>query len=183
MDLFDRVIQNVDRNQQNILITIPKSSDIEDDSVKMKIHLVDHSACFGMAKLNAGSIIASKFHCNQFAVIEFNPVDQARKFEQYLCKFAVTDRSLISKTLNRFAAIIDTQLNRWISKVQDFLSTIQSHRISEVLQRQRDTIQSTIANVKSNSIVTYFQKKYDYFNEITSESMTHKRSLLMRVFC
>ena len=108
MDLFDRVTQNVDRNQQNILITIPNTSNIEDDSVKMKIHLVDHGACFGMAKLNAVSIIASKFHCNQLAVIEFNPVDEARRFEQYLCKLPVADRPLISKTLYRFAAITDT---------------------------------------------------------------------------
>ncbi|CAF1436469.1 unnamed protein product, partial [Adineta ricciae] len=47
MYLFDHIIQNVDRNARNILITIPKSADIEDETTLFKLHLIDHALCFG----------------------------------------------------------------------------------------------------------------------------------------
>ncbi|CAF1600213.1 unnamed protein product, partial [Adineta ricciae] len=85
MDLFDHIIQNVDRNPRNILITIPKDTSVEEENVKLKIHLIDHSPCFGMGKLNGLSVFANKFHSQHLAVVKFDPIGQAKKFEQYLC--------------------------------------------------------------------------------------------------
>lgn len=138
MDIFDHIIQNVDRNPRNILITYPSDGDLEDENTAMKMHLIDHTACFGLGKLNAISIFASKLHSEHLAVVKFDPVDKAKKFEQFLTKIPVTDRLLIRKTLNRFAAIPDEQFATWLIEIQDFLSKTQYERIRDVLQRQRD---------------------------------------------
>jgi hypothetical protein len=138
MDIFDRIIQNVDRNQQNILITMSKTTDINDDSAKVKVHLIDHSNCFGMGKLNGISLIAAKFHSNHLAVVKFDPIHKSKQFEQYLNKLPVVDRPLISKTLNRFAAIDNEKFDDWIAEIQDLLSSSQYNRIHGVLRRQRD---------------------------------------------
>ncbi|UJR08630.1 hypothetical protein I4U23_012889 [Adineta vaga] len=138
MDLFDHIIQNVDRNPRNILITLPKTASIEDENAKLKIHLIDHSPCFGMGKLNGLSVFANKFHSQHLAVVKFDPIGQAKKFEQYLCKLPVEDRVLIRKTLNRFAAVTDEQIDWLITEVQDLLSASQYNRIHSVLYRQRD---------------------------------------------
>ncbi|CAF0997380.1 unnamed protein product [Rotaria sordida] len=165
MDLFDHIIQNVDRNQRNIVITIPNTTNINDDTVKLKVYLIDHGACFGMDKLNAISIIASKFHYKHLSVIKFDPIDQARKFEQYLNKLPIADRPLISETLNRFAAISDDQFYSWMTEVQNLLSSSQYSRIYDVLRRQRDiakryTIQWGInyrsSSVESNETIVFF---------------------------
>ncbi|CAF0820279.1 unnamed protein product [Adineta ricciae] len=138
MDLFDHIIQNVDRNPRNILITIPKDTSVEEENVKLKIHLIDHSPCFGMGKLNGLSVFANKFHSQHLAVVKFDPIGQAKKFEQYLCKLPIEDRALIAKTLNRFASVTDEQIDWLITEVQDLLSTSQYNRIHSVLYRQRD---------------------------------------------
>jgi hypothetical protein len=138
MDIFDRIIQNNDRNQQNILITLPKTTDINDDSAKVKIHLIDHSNCFGMGKLNGISLVAAKFHSNHLAVVKFDPIQKSKQFEQYLNKLPVSDRPMIGKTLNRYASIGDEQFDDWIGEVQDLLSSSQYNRIHGVLRRQRD---------------------------------------------
>jgi hypothetical protein len=156
MDLFDHIIQNVDRNPRNILITMPNSATFDDDISKMKIHLIDHSSSFGMGKLNAISIVASKFHSQHLAVVKFNPIVQAKKFELYLSKLPKTNLILISKILNRFAAVTDDQFNGWITDIQNLLSSSQYNRIYKVLYRQRDivrryTIQWGICSRSSSS--------------------------------
>jgi hypothetical protein len=159
MDIFDRIIQNVDRNQQNVLITMPKTTDINDDSAKVKIHLIDHSNCFGMGKLNGISLIAAKFHSNHLAVVKFDPIHKSKQFEQYLNKLPVNDRPLIGKTLNRFASIANDKFDSWINEIQDLLSSSQYNRINGVLRRQRDIakryatqwgISPRSSNIKSN---------------------------------
>jgi hypothetical protein len=141
MDIFDRIIQNVDRNQQNILITIPKTEDINDENLnKVKVHFIDHASSFGMGKLNAISLIAAKFHSNHFAVVKFDPVVKTKEFEDYLNKIPETDRPLIGKTLNRFASITDEQYDKWITEIQDLLSPNQYNRIYSVLHRQRNIV-------------------------------------------
>lgn len=138
MDLFDHIIQNVDRNERNILITMPSTTDMVDDTTKLKMHLIDHASCFGMGKLNFISIVACKFHSDHLSVVTFDPIEKAKLFEQYLNKIPVTDRCLIRKTLNRFAAIDDGQLDRCITAVQNLLSSSQYNRIHGVIYRQRD---------------------------------------------
>ena len=138
MDIFDRIIQNVDRNQQNILITYPKTMNIEDNDVKFKVHLIDHSNCFGMGKLNGISLVASKFHSNHLAVVKFDPIQKSRQFEQYLIKLPVQDRPLIGKTLIRFSSITNEQIDCWMNQIEGLLSTSQYNRIYGVLHRQRD---------------------------------------------
>jgi flagellar biosynthesis chaperone FliJ len=140
MDLFDHIIQNVDRNPRNILITMPKTATIDDDTTKMKIHLIDHSSCFGMGKLNAISVVACKFHSHHLSVVKFDPIEQAKKFEQYLSKLPTADRVLMGKILNRFAAITDQQFDSWITEIQNLLSSSQYTRICDVLYRQRDVV-------------------------------------------
>ena len=138
MDIFDRIIQNVDRNQQNILITYPKTMNIDDHDVKLRVHLIDHSNCFGMGKLNGISLVASKFHSHHLAVVKFDPIHKSKQFEQYLNKLPVEDRPLISKTLNRFSRITNEQFDYWINQISDLLSSSQYNRIYGVLNRQRD---------------------------------------------
>lgn len=144
MDLFDQIIQNVDRNPRNILITISNTDKIDDDTTKLKVHLIDHGSCFGAGKLNGISVIASKLHARHFAVVKFNPVDQAKKFERYLNKLPTEDRILMKKTLNRFAAINDEQIESWLTEVKDLLSNSQYDRIQNVLIRQRDIVKQYI---------------------------------------
>ncbi|CAF1143447.1 unnamed protein product [Rotaria sp. Silwood1] len=138
MDLLDHIIQNVDRNPRNILITMPKDASIDDDTVKLKMHLIDHDSCFGMGKLNVISIVACKLHSPHLAVVKFDSIEQAKKFEQYLSKLPVVDRISMKKTLNRFAAITDDQFDRWLTEIHDLLSPNQYDRIRDVLYRQRD---------------------------------------------
>jgi hypothetical protein len=140
MDLFDHIIQNVDRNPRNILITMPNTTTIDDNTAKLKVFLIDHSSCFGMGKLNGISVVASKLHSQHLSVVKFNPVEQARKFDRYLSKLPGEDRILIKNTLNRFAAITDKQIDSWVTEIQDLLSSSQYNRIHSVLYRQRDIV-------------------------------------------
>jgi hypothetical protein len=175
MDLFDHIIQNVDRNPRNILITIPDTTTIDDDTATLKICLIDHTACFGLGKLNGISVVATKMHSQHLSVVKFDPIAQARKFEQYLSKLPAADRVLIKKILNRFAAITNDQFASWMTEIKDLLTPSQYNRIHGVLYRQRDiarryTIQWGIcprsSSVKSNgtnqftsdmnNMVTYF---------------------------
>ena len=138
MDLFDHIIQNVDRNPGNILITIPKTEDVNDETTKFKVHLIDHASCFGLGKLNGISVVAFKLHSQHLAVVKFDPLEKAKQFVQYLSKIPVSDRILIRKTLNRFAAITNDQLDSWITEIEHLLSSSQYNRIHNVLYRQRD---------------------------------------------
>ena len=143
MDIFDHIIQNVDRNQQNILITIPKTVDInddddDDDTIKAKIHLIDHASSFGMGLVSGISTMASKFHSNHLSVVKFDPIHKSKQFEEYLNKLPKEDRPIISKTLSRFAAITNDQFDGWITEIRDLLSSSQYNRIYCVLRRQRD---------------------------------------------
>ncbi len=138
MDLFDQIIQNVDRNQKNILITMTNTNNINHDNDILKVHFIDHSSCFGMGKLNVISLVASKFHTNHLAVIKFDPIKKSKQFEKYLNKLTIQDRTLISKTLNKFASITDEQFDIWINQIRDLLSNSQYNRIHGVLRRQRD---------------------------------------------
>ena len=135
MYLFDRVMQNVDRNPGNILVTMPKGAE---GTAKMQMHLIDHSACFGMGKLTGISAVACKMHSQHLAVVKFDPAAETKKFEQFLSKLPASDRVLIRKTLNRFASISDEQFQSWLDVVQDFLSSAQYERILDVLCRERD---------------------------------------------
>ncbi|CAF1290767.1 unnamed protein product [Adineta steineri] len=153
MDLFDKIIQNVDRNPRNILITILKTNHINDENIKLKIHLIDHSSCFGMGKLNGISVVASKFHSNHLAIVKFDPIHKSKQFEKYLKKHPIEDRPLISKTLHRFATITDFQFDSWINQIKDLLSISQYNRIQNVLRKQRDiakfySIQWGFSNIK-----------------------------------
>ena len=138
MDVLDHIIQNVDRNLRNILVTIPKTSDVKDDNLSMKIRLIDHSSCFGMGKLNFISIAATKFHSDHLSIVKFDPAYKAKQFEEYLTNIPVEDRPLISETLNRFAATTDEQFNSWLTEMQDLLTSNQYNRILTVLCQQRD---------------------------------------------
>lgn len=138
MDLFDHIIQNVDRTARNILITMPNTTAIANDIRTLKIHLIDHSFSFGVGKRHVIGAIACKFHSKHFSVVKFDPIDEERKFEQYLKKVPIVDRTLIRKTLNHFAAITDDQFNSWMTEVCDLLSATQYIRIHDVLRRQRD---------------------------------------------
>jgi hypothetical protein len=161
MDIFDHIIENVDRNQQNVLITIPKTVDIndDDDGIKAKIHLIDHANSFGMGKVSGISAMAAKFHSNRLSVVKFDPIQKSKQFEEYLKKLPIEDRPLISKILNRFAAVTNDQFDSWIAEIQDFLSSSQYHRIYCVLRRQRDIVKryttewgisSRSSSIKSN---------------------------------
>ena len=152
MDIFDRIIENVDRNQQNILITIPKTVNTNDKNIRLSVHFIDHSNCFGMGKLNGISLIASKFHSNHLAVVKFDPIQKARQFEQYLTKLPVEDYALISETLHRFAMVTDEQLDSCMSEIQDLLSSNQYDRIRDVLYRERDITEHYIAQWETSSI-------------------------------
>jgi flagellar hook-basal body complex protein FliE len=143
MDIFDHVIQNADRNQENVLITLPESIDINNDdnddaTMKVKVHFIDHASSFGMGKLGGLSAMAAKFHSHHLSVVKFDPIQKSRQFEEYLQKLPTEDRPLIGKTLCRFADITDDQFDSWISEIQDLLSSSQYHRIYCVLRRQRD---------------------------------------------
>lgn len=138
MDLFDHIIQNVDRTPRNILITMPDTTARASDPAYLKIHLIDHSFSFGVGKREVISAIACKLHSKHLSVVKFDPIDIGRKFEQYLSKLPIPDRIVIRKTLTNFAAITDDQLDSWMTKVQDLLSTSQYKRIYDALSRQRD---------------------------------------------
>lgn len=139
IDIFDFFIQNCDRNQQNILITLPKSDDIQHENLnKLKIHLIDHASSFGMGKFNAISLVAAKFHSKHLAVAKFNPIHKSKQFQTYLEKFPVADRPAVAQTLNNFASITNEQIDNWITEIQDLLSSSQYNRIYSVLIRQRD---------------------------------------------
>ena len=162
MYLFDHVIQNADRNPRNILVTRPKAAD---GAATIRMHLIDHSACFGMGKLNGISAVACKMHSQHLAVVKFEPTGEAKKFEQFLGKLPTGDRVLIRKTLNRFASISDEQFQNWLDVVRDFLSSAQYERILDVLCRERDiakryTIQWGIevraSTDKINELVVHF---------------------------
>ena len=133
MDIFDHILQNVDRNPTNILITIPKGTNIKDPAAKPKIYLIDHSACFGMGHLSTIRFVAYKLHSHHLVVVKFDPAKEARKFEQYLLRLPTADRALIGNTLNRFAKIIDDQFDGWLTEVQDLLTTPEHDRVGEVL--------------------------------------------------
>jgi hypothetical protein len=156
MDLFDHMIQNADRNQRNILITMSNTTTI-DDAEKMKIHLIDHASCFGMGKFSIISLIACKFHTNHLSIYKFDPINEARKFKHYLCRIPVADRKLIGNTLNRLAAITNNQFDNWMNEIQDLLSPSQYNRIQDVLYRQRDIAKSYTVqwDIKPNP-VTHF---------------------------
>lgn len=171
MDFFDHILQNVDRNQRNILITMPNNSQsIDVNPSQMKIHLIDHASCFGMGKLSVISLIACKFHTNHLSIVKFNPMEQARKFERYLTRLPVHDRRLFRKILQRFADISNEQFDSWLNEVRDLLSSSQYNRIRDVLIRQRDiatcySTQWSTSQVKSteskqmtpqSSTITYF---------------------------
>lgn len=164
MEFLDRILQNADRNQRNILITIPQAVDIHQDPIQIKLHFVDHGACFGMHKLNAISIAASKLHYNRIGVIEFDPKDEAQKFDQYLEKFPAADRLFISDILNRFASISDEQLACWMNEIQGLLLKKQYERIFEVLRQKRDIARryvmrwnliATLPGAENSTIMTY----------------------------
>lgn len=138
MDLFDHIIQNVDRTARNILITMPDTSALASDPSYMKIHFIDHSFSFGVGKREVISAIACKLHSKHLSVVKFDPINVGRKFEQYLSKLPILDRVTIRKTLINFASITDDQFNTWMNKVQDLLSNGQYNRIYDVLVRQRD---------------------------------------------
>ncbi|CAF1459370.1 unnamed protein product [Adineta ricciae] len=156
MDIFDHIIQNVDRNQQNILLTVPKTVDVEndDEQIKAKIHLIDHASSFGMGKVSGVSTMAAKFHSNHLSIVKFDPVQKSKQFEKYLRDLPVEDRPLISKTLERFANITDEQLDSWITEIQALLSPGQYNRIYSALRRQRDVVKRCLsqwgAQVDSN---------------------------------
>lgn len=166
MDLFDHIIQNVDRNQRNILITMPTS--IGENPNQMKIHLIDHASCFGMGKLSVISLIACKFHTNHLSIVKFDPMEEAKKFERYLIRLPMHDRRIFRRTLQRFAVISNEQFDSWMNEIRDLLSSSQYNRIRDVLLRQRDiakrySTQWSISHVKSSefnhrlpSIITYF---------------------------
>jgi hypothetical protein len=139
MNLFDHIIQNADRNQRNILITMPNTTAI-DDAAKMKIHLIDHASCFGMGKFSIISLIACKFHTNHLSIYKFDPINEARKFKHYLRRIPMADRTLMKNILNRFATISNNQFDNWINEIQDLISPSQCNRIRDVLYRQRDII-------------------------------------------
>ena len=138
MDLFDRLIMNVDRNPRNILVTISDTIDIEDKDAKLKVHLIDHSACFGMGKLNGISVMASKLHTSHLSIVKYEPIEEATKFDRYLNKLSSHDRVLIGKTLTRLASITDQQIEGWLEQVQSLLTSTQYDRIYELLYRQCD---------------------------------------------
>lgn len=138
MDLFDHIIQNVDRTPRNILVTMPDTNGLTGDPAYLKIHLIDHSFCFGVGKREVISAIACKLHSKHFSVVKFDPIDTGRKFEQYLGRLPMSDRILMRKTLTNFAAITDDQYDSWMIKMQDLLSTSQYRRIYDALSRQRD---------------------------------------------
>lgn len=159
MDVLDHILQNVDRNLRNVLVTKPKTSDVKDDNVPMKIRLIDHSSCFGMGKLNFISIVATKFHSDHLSIVKFDPEYKAKQFEEYLTNIPVEDRPLISDTLNRFAATTNEQFDQWLTEMQDLLTSSQYNRIHTVLHLQRDITKRYIiewgiyhdsSNAKSN---------------------------------
>lgn len=159
MDLFDHIIQNVDRTPRNILTTMPNATTVIDDTATLKIHLIDHSFCFDVGKHDFISPMSCKLHSKHFSVVKFDPIDEGRKFEQYLNKLPIADRTLISKTLNNFATITNDQFNSWMTEVHDLLSPSQYDRIHAVLHRQRDIatyytrqwqIPSTPSSIKPN---------------------------------
>ncbi|CAF0900829.1 unnamed protein product [Adineta steineri] len=91
-----------------------------------------------MGKLNGLTVVACKFHSNHLSVVKFHPIEQAKRFQQYLDKLATIDTNLIKKTLNRFVSITNEQFDSCITEIHDLLSSSQYNRIHNVLYRQRD---------------------------------------------
>ncbi|CAF3790454.1 unnamed protein product [Adineta steineri] len=145
MDFFDRITQDADRNQQNILLTMPKTTDINDDNAKLRVHFVDHGACFGMAKLNGISVIGTKYQHNHLAVVAYDPKVKSKQFEEYLKQLPIADRPLIGKTLYRFASINNNQFDSWITGIVDLLTSSQYNRIITVLYQQRNIARRYVA--------------------------------------
>ena len=142
MDIFDHIIQNVDRNQQNILIIAPKTVDINGDDgnldkIQLKIRLIDHASSFGMGKLSGISSIAAKFHSNHLSVVKFDPIEKSKQFESYLVNLPEHDRPVISRILTQLAAIDDEKFQIWLDEIKDLLTLNQYNRIFDVLKRQR----------------------------------------------
>ena len=75
---------------------------------------------------------------HHFAVAKFDPIRRSKRFEHDLNKLHMAGRPLISKRLNRFAAIPNGKFGQWIKGIQDLLSSSQHNRVHEVLGRQRD---------------------------------------------
>lgn len=117
---------------------MPETTHLDYTDAKLKIHLIDHSNWFGMGKFNGISLIVSKFHSHHFSVAKFDPIRQSKRPEHDLNKLPVSGRPLISKILNRFAAIPSKKFDRRIEEIQDLLSSSQQNRVYEVLGRQRD---------------------------------------------
>ena len=140
MNFFDRLMINVDRNPRNLLITINKSN----ENSKLKLHLIDHSSCFGMGQLNIISAIACKFHSRHFCVVKFDPNEQANKFEQYLQNRTEYDRCSIQVILQRFSSITDELFDIWLGAVRDLLTENQYKRIRHVLRQERDVVKAYV---------------------------------------
>ena len=138
MDLFDHIVENVDRNPRNILITMSHANAWDHGTEKQRIHLIDHSSCFGMGKLSIVSLMACKFQSQHLAILKFDPADRAAKFAHYLLGLPTMDRAIILKTLKRFATITNEQLDGWMDQIRSLLSPNQHRRILDVLYRQRD---------------------------------------------
>ena len=138
MDLFDHIVENVDRNPRNILITMSNAHTRDHGTQRQKIHLIDHSSCFGMGKLSIVSLMACKLQSQHLVILKFDPADRAAKFDQYLRELPMTDRVLIRRTLKRFAAVTNDQLDSWMDQIRSLLSLSQHRRILDVLSRQRD---------------------------------------------
>lgn len=138
MDLFDHIIQNVDRTPGNILLTIRNTDNINDPTTTLKIHFIDHSFSFGVGKHDVISAIACKLHSKHLSVGKFDSVDQATKFTRYINKLHPEEHVSIRKTLNQFAKITDETFQSWMAQIQGLLSTNQYSRILDVLCRQRD---------------------------------------------
>ena len=167
MVLFDQIIENVDRNPRNVLVSMSKTDPLDSPNKKWKIHLIDHSSCFGMGKLNIISVMACKFHSQHLAVVKFDPADKTSIFEQYLHGLSIVDRLPIRRTLNRFARISDDQLASWMNQIRDLLSVGQYHRIQDVLHGQRDVAKRCSMRWRTSS--RCFADKSNETNTLTSK--------------
>ncbi|UJR20172.1 hypothetical protein I4U23_023304 [Adineta vaga] len=123
--MTDSIIQNADRNAHNILITTSNTTDMNNENAKLKVHFIDHGACFGMGKLHGVSVLASKIRRDQFSVVQFDPIEQAKEFERYLSKLSPDVRVLLGNTLNRSASIPNEQFECWFNQIQELLTSSQ----------------------------------------------------------
>lgn len=152
MYFFDKIIQNVDRNPRNILLTHSNTIKLDQDTnIKFKIHFIDHSSAFGMGKLNGISVMASKLHTQHLSIKKFHPNLQAKKFDKFISKIHLNDRVLIKKTLIKFASIDDQLFLCWLNQIQPLLTNSQYQRILRVLILQRDIAKKYIDIWQFNS--------------------------------